>query len=615
MRDLPPQGSIEDVFLPRLVAGLHLHEFEGSLRLTLPDSVKILYFRKGEIASAASNADVDRLANILIHEGRLTTEQLEMARARLTPGASLGKTLIELGFLTPTELLQGARRQVQVIVTSCFAAASGGYEMVPGPLPPEVTSLGLGTRRLLFDSLAQSVDRASIIREIGSMEAVYRPTDHLDLVLASLKLDSETDRIARLLNGATSLRDLSGRTSHDDFTVGRVVLALELLGAAERLDVPQEEAAVAADAPVPFVEEALAPAAEGADDGVIVIEEESPEGALLPLIVDEAQAPAPPEAAPTYGDHAPLVAPDEPASSGSPEPPPIPPDELPAFTRPPDELPAATPPPEAPDGEPRWEIDPVTGERMHQGPIEMTFDGRIAQGQGESRNAMRLLVGAGAVTLVLGGALGYVLLRRGEGEPVAATRSVSAPPVAARTVAPGPAAAAPEPAPSVPEAAPAAARPASAAAITPAGEPVAPPAATTPPREPAAPAMVTNPAPAPPAIAPARRARRQLDQGDVVSAARQFESWVLAGSPGRSTLQVMIACQEDTVKKAGSRAAADTPLFVLPYALKGRTCYRVCWGLYDDGDAAREALSEVPAALTGSAVPLVVPVSRLKSSG
>src|SRR2546427_9766237 len=81
MHDLPPQGLIDNVFPPRLVAGLHIQEFEGMLRLTFPDAIKVLYFKKGEVASAASNAEPDRLANILMHEGRLTAEQLDMARA------------------------------------------------------------------------------------------------------------------------------------------------------------------------------------------------------------------------------------------------------------------------------------------------------------------------------------------------------------------------------------------------------------------------------------------------------------------------------------------------------------------------------------------------------
>ena len=110
-------------------------------------------------------------------------------------------------------------------------------------------------------------------------------------------------------------------------------------------------------------------------------------------------------------------------------------------------------------------------------------------------------------------------------------------------------------------------------------------------------------------------ALQQLDQGDAAGAARQFESFLLAGNPGRFTLQVMIACQEDTVKGARTRAGADDSLFILPYSLKGRSCYRVCWGVYADVESARAAVSAVPAALTGATSPLVVPLSRLRAPG
>src|SRR3989442_2659631 len=176
MRDLPPQGSIGDVFTPRLVATLHLQEFEGALRLRFPEATKVIYYKRGEIASAASNAEPDRLANILIRDARLSAEQLDLARSRLQPGASLGKTLIAMGFLSPSELLQGARRQVRIIVGSCFSATQVEYEISPEPLPPEVTSLGLNTRRLVFDCLMEGGDRTAGIREIGSMGAGYRPT-------------------------------------------------------------------------------------------------------------------------------------------------------------------------------------------------------------------------------------------------------------------------------------------------------------------------------------------------------------------------------------------------------------------------------------------------------
>ena len=89
---------------------------------------------------------------------------------------------------------------------------------------------------------------------------------------------------------------------------------------------------------------------------------------------------------------------------------------------------------------------------------------------------------------------------------------------------------------------------------------------------------------------------------------------MVSAGPGGFSLQLLIACQDETVKSARSRAGAQGSLFVLPYDLKGRPCYRVCWGVYDDAEQARAAISAVPPALTGETVPLVVPLSRLRPS-
>ncbi len=623
MHDLPPQGSIEDIFLPRLLASLHVREFEGVLRLVLPEAVRVLYFKKGEIASAASNAEPDRLANILIREGRLTGEQLELARSRLQAGASLGKTLIEMGFLSPSELLQGARQQVHVIVAACFAATRGDYEMVPGPLPAEVTSLGLNTRRLLFDCLMEAGDRAAIIREVGSMEAVYRPTGRMNFALTSLRLDDGTDRIGRLLNGTASLRVISGRTSHDDLTVCKVVLALDLLGAAERVT-PAEEAVVAARGrAIPIVSEApLEPtepaAVETADaDGASALEEGAE--ARAPSAVTPALEEELPGSGRTatiglteaIGTRSTPLAPDEPAAD---EPPPIPPEELPAFAQPLDEPRVGTEPGPDTGAGAQWEIDEETGERVHVGPIEMTFDGRIAPGGGESRSMMWVLLGAGAVTLVVAGALGYVMiLRRGAGAP-----SEAGPPVASRTATTEPVPATAVPTPTGKDQAEEPAR-AAAAPGAPTG-PAGPTIQIVPPVTRDAPEQTPESRPRRGAVGPIvdprfGSAQRRLDQGDPGDAARLFDEWILSEDPRLFTMQLMIACQEDTVRSARSRAGPDGSLFILPYSLGGRSCYRVLWGLYEDGDSARAAAAAVPSALSGGSVPLVVPLSRLRPKG
>lgn len=653
MHDLPPKGSIEGVFPPRLIASLHVMEFEGMLRLAAPDAIRVLYFRKGEIASAASNAEPDRLANILVTEGRLTAQQLELARSRLQAGASLGKALIEMGFLSPSELLQGARHQVKVIVSSCFAARTGDYEMIPGPLPPEVTSLGLNTRRLLFDGLLDSGDRASVIREVGSMESVYRPTDRLEAILASLRLDVESDRIGRHLDGNASLREISGRTSRDDFTVSKVALALELLGAAENLS-PVEEQAAAADPgqEIPIITEAPSEpdAGESIDIEVetpdsVTSEQDSaaqpfvePPAASAPIAIagpdaEEVGYPAPQTApAPDEAiDQVPFAAAPAEALSAEPlpteplpaEPPPIPQEELPAFAQVAVEPSAEPQPAPESDGEPTWQIDPETGERVHAGPIEMTFDGRIARSTGEPRNLMWFLLAAGAITLVVGGSLGYVFLRRGAGGPEERTAAVSGNssagrPEGAEARPSGGAVAAVPDRPVPTEAAPVATpalvtrAPEKPAPETRAAAPEAPPAAKPPiPTGASATVQARGPAAGPDFTAGLRR----LDQGDAAGAARQFEEWIGSQDSHRFALQILIACQEETVKKARAQAAGSSSLFILPYALKERSCYRVCWGVYDDVESARAAIPSIPSALTGKTAPPIVPLSRLRRAG
>jgi hypothetical protein len=709
MQDLPLQGSLADIFLPRVIAWLHRQGFEGTVRVSTGAVTKVLYFRAGDLASAASNDEADRLANILIRDDRLTQEQLEMAKGRVSPGGSLGKTLIELGFLTPTELLHGARRQVREILASTFALPEGTYQVETGPLPAEVTSLGLPTRRLIFDCLVEASDRAWIVREIGSMESLYAPTEDLTILLSGLRLEPEMDRLARLIDGTSSLRDLSGRTSLDDFTVSKMVLALDVLGMAERAELPAPAPARAGGRSIPIAAgEPLPPAdrfaATGPPPAPVPAEPETVEEETL-TILDEAQevdahgkgadahaqggdegagepieidgdesladaaimveppgapapaaahrrAPVPPEAeegiaisidddggageeptAPTIG-----LTPPEPAE---PEPPAISGDELPAFARP------AT--------EPEWQLDPDTGERVHIGPIEVEFQGRVA-GEAPARGGRtRLLLVAASLVLVVGAVAAIFMARRGgmvtamndpTGDAAAPTRSGPAPespapdsPPPAAPPPPAPAGAvssSPEPASGTEGPAPPVAGPDTGAPLgaPPTGEPPAadPPAAQPSPAKPpvAEPSAVeppvarpreTTPIPPPPrgSVSPFAEGRRYLaalrtlDSGQIPRAATLFQELADAEAPERATLQLMIACQEETVRRARAAGGDRGSLFVLPYDLKGRACYRVCWGGYASRADAESAAPGLPDGLLApGSRPVVVPLARLR---
>jgi hypothetical protein len=630
MRAVPLAG----VFPPRLVARLHREQFEGTLRVQAKGLTRVLYFRRGDIASAASNADDDRLHNILIRDGRLTGPQVDMARARQRPGVSLGKTLIELGFLTPAELLQGARRQVRQILAAVFALCDGSFEIVSGPLPPEVTVLGLPAKRLIFDALLETGDRQTVVREMGSMESVYRTTDRFRDSLPALRLEAAHAEVAAQVDGTATLRDLSGRTRLDDLTVSKIVLALEILGLVEPIadEVPRptgaagrrilvENAEDATPADPVAIRLAFDAGAPGAPQRTPEPEIAAPQATVFPEPAAPEPAPplpaAPPAAAPVVpvtASATPATSPSAPARDETADAA-VADEEFDAAPPPPGELPAFAAPYAAPAG---WQIDPETGERSHPGPVEMTFDGPVIPPPPRPKTGGRTLAAAGVLLVIALGAYAALRLNRKPAADHGAgveTRTAELAPPPSR--APGTTAS--EPASpgttTPPEAQPPLAQ--APATEAPAGE--APATTTEAPPEPAAAVPPAAPAPLrtpPPTATPGpdlTPGERLLDAGAVDRASDAFARTLAALPAEILTLQMMIACESETVHKArlGTRPASG--LFVVPITVRDRSCYRVLWGLYTTRGEAEAALAAPPPYFSAAGVrPAIVSIGRLR---
>jgi hypothetical protein len=88
-------------------------------------------------------------------------------------------------------------------------------------------------------------------------------------------------------------------------------------------------------------------------------------------------------------------------------------------------------------------------------------------------------------------------------------------------------------------------------------------------------------------------ARTSLMRGDFSQAARGFAANLRSSGKGTYSLQLLVACSDETVQKAAHNVASQE-LFILPVEYKGRSCYRVCWGVYDSESRARSAVREVP---------------------
>lgn len=140
----------------------------GLLLFSFRDHLKSVYFHRGEVVFATSNVKVDRLGECLLRAGGISLEQLREAERRLAPPGRLGKVLVERGFLTPRELWQGVKDQVEEIVRSLFAYASGRVHLWEGEVQPDnVVRLSLPTGRLVAEGLER---RDELFRFLAALE-------------------------------------------------------------------------------------------------------------------------------------------------------------------------------------------------------------------------------------------------------------------------------------------------------------------------------------------------------------------------------------------------------------------------------------------------------------
>jgi hypothetical protein len=111
-----------------------------------------------------------------------------------------------------------------------------------------------------------------------------------------------------------------------------------------------------------------------------------------------------------------------------------------------------------------------------------------------------------------------------------------------------------------------------------------------------------------PASEATAQARRSLSTGDYAGAARHYSRAMRSASQAYS-VQIMAACQPETIRGILRRGQGSSQMFILPATLQGRECYRIYWGRYRSYEAAREALrKDVPATLRQADTPRVARV-------
>ncbi len=164
------RGSLSETPLPQVLRRIFLEGLKGTLSLVHGDETRHLFFEKGELRTATSSREGQRIGAFLKRRGWITDTDLNWALDTVAKQgrARLGKILIERGLVSRTVLDAEMRRLVEEIVFSTFAWDTGEYKFQAsaGVLDPDV-ALTLSTAAVIVEGIRRLPESESFRERLG----------------------------------------------------------------------------------------------------------------------------------------------------------------------------------------------------------------------------------------------------------------------------------------------------------------------------------------------------------------------------------------------------------------------------------------------------------------
>lgn len=219
------------------------------------DPQRTIYLERGLLAFAQSTHPLDKLTTLLVERGKLTQAQMDYALQNLKPGLSIGRNLIELGFITQRDLLEVAKAQVERVVWGAMGNMEDEPRFQAHELDASVVRLSLDTPLTLLVGCLHLRDRERLLELLGPLEQKLHLEAHLEL-----NLPPDLAKVAPLLDGERRLLDLAQEAGVEPMRLGAFALFLREMGLA-RLQFGPSAEIEGRPVQVPLVSTALAPPA------------------------------------------------------------------------------------------------------------------------------------------------------------------------------------------------------------------------------------------------------------------------------------------------------------------------------------------------------------------
>lgn len=228
----PPQGRLEAAALPRIVRDLWRAEATGILHLWNQDASKRIVFKDGDIVFAGTNQETERLGERLVRAGKIKHSVRDLAfRVMERSNERFGKTVVDLGWVSPMEMQRSVAGQIKDIIYSVFTWQEGDYrfEVTDDPVSDDL-ALELHTAEVIYEGACRISDLVAIRAGVGSWNNTIVLADGKRL---SIPVTQDDGYILSRVDGAASVGDIIATSPLGEEDTLRRLYALLLAGVVE----------------------------------------------------------------------------------------------------------------------------------------------------------------------------------------------------------------------------------------------------------------------------------------------------------------------------------------------------------------------------------------------
>ncbi len=223
-------GDFAQTPFPQVLFELHQLRSTGALLLRRDKIKKIVYLRDGTPHSVKSNLLSECLGKGLVRARLITAAECEESLRRLkTTGRQQGAILIEMGCVSPNNLVVALQQQLETKLFDIFGWTEGEYQFNPkAAVPSPVTTLDMTLARILYEGVRRAYDEDRIRAALGDSlsKTVVLAEDPLDR-FQEMHLETPEERFYAAIDGRRSVNDLVALTFLPPLEALRLVYALK----------------------------------------------------------------------------------------------------------------------------------------------------------------------------------------------------------------------------------------------------------------------------------------------------------------------------------------------------------------------------------------------------